>query len=605
MGNKEDTRRIYEKLLRDMGIAKNRYDFGGRCKPYDPDEAEILRPRGLYTDTHNVISQEDWLMSDYIGKYDSTEIHSHSIRREKKPLVFMILDGWGEMPCSSANAIACGRIYNMRYLQKSYPCTLLDASGEAVGLPEGQMGNSEVGHSNIGAGRVVYQDLTRINRAIRDGSFFENEALVTAIKKGDTVHLMGLLSDGGVHSHITHLYALLEMCAKMGAKTRVHCFLDGRDVQPGSAPEYLEALQNKIASLNGDIAIASVSGRYYAMDRDKRWERLVSAYRVLTGQNAYVPGSDSPELRICTDPAEEVRESCKTSETDEFVRPFTVTQDYIRSGDSVIFFNFRPDRVREITSALCDDGFDGFKREECIKPHFVCMTQYDAAMPNVTLAYPPQDLSNVLGEYLAAKGLTQLRLAETEKYAHVTFFLNGGREEPFENEERRLLPSPKVATYDVAPAMSAHYIRWTAEEAIASGAFDIIILNFANCDMVGHTGNFTAARIAAEVVDAHVGDLVKITQKYGGTAVITADHGNAEKMLDEQNEPFTAHTCSKVPFIITDRRYTLRPGGALCDIAPTLLELLGLEKPAEMTGVSLISRSRPKEENSIKGDASI
>ncbi|MBR4304052.1 MAG: phosphoglycerate mutase (2,3-diphosphoglycerate-independent), partial [Clostridia bacterium] len=336
------------------------------------------------------------------------------------------------------------------------------------------------------------------------------------------------------------------------------------------------------------------------------WERLVVAYRTLTGQAACVPGSEPPELRVCSDPIAEVKASCATSETDEFVRPFTVTQDYIQSGDSVIFFNFRPDRAREITSALVDEEFGGFKREKCIKPHYVCMTQYDAAMPNVHLAYPPQDLSRVLGEYLAQKGLTQLRLAETEKYAHVTFFLNGGREQPFENEERKLIPSPKVPTYDVAPAMSAHYIKWAAEEAIASGAFDIIILNFANCDMVGHTGNYEAACIASEVVDSHVGELVKITKKYGGTAVITADHGNAEKMLDEQGEPFTAHTCSLVPFIVTDRRIKLRGDGALCDIAPTLLELMGLEKPAEMTGVSLIdhSGSTTQQENT-KGDASI
>lgn len=468
------------------------------------------------------------------------------------------------------------------------------------------MGNSEVGHSNIGAGRVVYQDLTRINKAIKDGSFFENTVLVDAVKKGKTVHLMGLLSDGGVHSHINHLYALLEMCVKHNARTRVHCFLDGRDVQPGTAPAYIEALQNKMHELGGDLAIASVSGRYYAMDRDKRWERLVVAYRTLTGQKAYIPGSESVDVRICTDPVLEVKESCQTSETDEFVRPFTVTQDYITSEDSVIFFNYRPDRAREITSALCDDNFSGFSREKTIKPHYVCMTQYDAAMPNVVTAYPPQDLSNVLGEYLAKKGLTQLRLAETEKYAHVTFFFNGGREEPFENEERKLIPSPKVPTYDVAPAMSAHYIKWAAEEAIASGAFDIIILNFANCDMVGHTGNYDAARIAAEIVDTHVGDLVKTTRKYGGTAVITADHGNAEKMLDENGEPFTAHTCSLVPFIITDRRYKLKDGGALCDIAPTLLYLLGLEKPEEMTGTSLIDRTdHTHEDDNRKGDISI
>ncbi|MBO5973570.1 MAG: 2,3-bisphosphoglycerate-independent phosphoglycerate mutase, partial [Clostridia bacterium] len=405
-------------------------------------------------------------MPGNLVKLDPTDRYSDLPERRKKPLVFMILDGWGVLPAGDGNAIAGGRIDNMRYLQHSYPTTLLDASGEAVGLPEGQMGNSEVGHSNIGAGRVVYQDLTRINKAIRDRSFFANPVLCDAVKKGRTVHLMGLLSDGGVHSHITHLYALLEMCAELGARTRVHCFLDGRDVQPGSAPGYIEALQHKIDSLGGDIAIASVSGRYYAMDRDKRWDRLVVAYNVLTGQKAHLPADQPPELRVCADPVEEVRASCLTSETDEFVRPFTVTRDYIGSDDSVIFFNFRPDRAREITSALVDDSFGGFNRDKVVKPHYVCLTQYDAAMPNVHLAYPPQDLTNVLGEYVAAKGLVQLRLAETEKYAHVTFFLNGGREEPFEGEERKIIPSPKVATYDVAPAMSAHYVRWAAEEAI-------------------------------------------------------------------------------------------------------------------------------------------
>ena len=602
MSSREDTRRIYEELLRDMGLAKNRYGFGGNCKPYDYEEAALTAGKGLWEDTQNLIS-EDLIMPGNLVKLDPTDRYSDRPERRKKPLVFMILDGWGVLPASNGNAIEGGRIDNMRYLQKNYPTVLLDASGEAVGLPDGQMGNSEVGHSNIGAGRVVYQDLTRINKAIRDGSFFENPVLRDAVTRGKTVHLMGLLSDGGVHSHITHLYALLEMCAKLGARTRVHCFLDGRDVQPGSATGYIEELQHKIDSLGGDIAIASVSGRYYAMDRDKRWDRLVVAYNVLTGQKARLPADEPPELRICPDPAKEVRASCLTSETDEFVRPFTVTQDYIGSDDSVIFFNFRPDRAREITSALVDDSFDGFKRDKAVKPHYVCMTQYDAAMPNVHLAYPPQDLSRVLGEYLSEQGLTQLRLAETEKYAHVTFFLNGGREEPFEGEERKLIPSPKVATYDVAPAMSAHYIKWTAEEAIVSGAFDIIILNFANCDMVGHTGNYTAARIAAEVVDSHVGDLVKLTRKVGGTAVITADHGNAEKMVDELGEPFTAHTCSKVPFIVTDHRFRLREGGALCDIAPTLLELLGLSKPPEMTGVSLIINNTHDDKH--KGDAGI
>lgn len=520
----------------------------------------------------------------------------------KKPLVFMILDGWGLAPNTCSNAILTGKTNNMCCLMSTYPTTQLNASGEAVGLPEGQMGNSEVGHSNIGAGRVVYQDLTRINKAIKDKTFFENEVLLDAVKNGKTVHLMGLLSEGGVHSHLNHLFALLELCSANGARTRVHCFLDGRDVQPGTAPGYIRQLQEKIDSLEGDIAIASVSGRYYVMDRDKRWERVLLAYRTLTGQNAYIPDADAPaDIKFAKNAADEVEASCNSGTTDEFVLPFAVTGDYITSEDSVIFFNYRPDRAREITTTLVDDNFDGFVREKTIKPRYVCMTQYDANMPNVKVAFPPQDLSNVFGEYISKKGLTQLRLAETEKYAHVTFFFNGGREAPFEGEERKLVASPKVPTYDTVPAMSALEVKQAAEDAIKSGAFDIIILNFANCDMVGHTGNFEAARIASEVVDTLVGELVELTRQLGGTAVITADHGNAEKMLDENGDPFTAHTCSPVPFIVTDSKLSLRSSGALCDIAPTLLELLGLEKPAEMSGESLIDHN--KIENKTEGDS--
>ena len=526
-----------------------------------------------------------------------------SLKNNKKPIVFMILDGWGLAPKTCANAILTGKTNNMCCLMSTYPTTQLNASGEAVGLPEGQMGNSEVGHSNIGAGRVVYQDLTRINKAIKDKSFFENEVLLDAVKNGKTVHLMGLLSEGGVHSHLSHLFALLEMCSQNGARTRVHCFLDGRDVQPGTAPGYIRQLQEKIDSLDGDIAIASVSGRYYAMDRDKRWERVLLAYRTLTGQNAYIPDSDAPaDVRFAANAADEVQSSCDSGTTDEFVLPFAVTGDYITSEDSVIFFNYRPDRAREITTTLVDDDFNGFVREKAIKPRYVCMTQYDANMPNVKVAFPPQDLSNVFGEYISKKGLSQLRLAETEKYAHVTFFFNGGREAPFEGEERKLVASPKVPTYDTVPAMSAVEVKQEAEAAIKSGAFDIIIMNFANCDMVGHTGNFEAARIASEVVDTLVGELVDLTHEMGGTAVITADHGNAEKMLDESGDPFTAHTCSPVPFIVTDHKINLRSSGALCDIAPTLLELLGLEKPVEMSGESLIDHNT-KIENKTEGDS--
>ncbi|MBR2472705.1 MAG: 2,3-bisphosphoglycerate-independent phosphoglycerate mutase [Clostridia bacterium] len=533
-----------------------------------------------------------------------TRAEKAAFEKQKKPLVFMILDGWGIAPKTCANAILTGKTCNMCSLMQNYPTTQLMASGESVGLPEGQMGNSEVGHSNIGAGRVVYQDLTRINKAIKDRSFFDNKVLVDAVKHGKTVHLMGLLSEGGVHSHLNHLFALLEMCAMHGARTRVHCFLDGRDVQPGTAPGYIRQLQEKIDTLGGDIAIGSVSGRYYAMDRDKRWERVLLAYRTLTGQNAYIPSAPAPEaIKFNSNPADEVQASCDAGETDEFVRPFSVTGDYITSEDSVIFFNYRPDRAREITATLVDDNFDGFVREKAIKPRYVCMTQYDANMPNVEIAFPPQDLSNVFGEYISKKGLTQLRLAETEKYAHVTFFFNGGREAPFEGEERKLVASPKVPTYDTVPAMSAPEVKKEAEAAIKSGAFDIIILNFANCDMVGHTGNFDAARIASEVVDTLVGELVELTHSLGGTAVITADHGNAEKMLDENGDPFTAHTCAPVPFIVTDRKIALRDSGALCDIAPTLLDLLGLEKPAEMSGESLIDHNVDPFKNKIEGDS--
>jgi 2,3-bisphosphoglycerate-independent phosphoglycerate mutase len=339
------------------------------------------------------------------------------------------------------------------------------------------------------------------------------------------------------------------------------------------------------------------------MDRDKRWERVLLAYRTLTGQNAYIPDADAPaEVKFASNAADAVQESCNNGTTDEFVLPFALTGDYITSEDSVIFFNYRPDRAREITTTLVDDDFNGFVREKAIKPNYVCMTQYDANMPNVKVAFPPQDLSNVFGEYIASKGLSQLRLAETEKYAHVTFFFNGGREAPFEGEERKLVASPKVPTYDSVPAMSAVEVKAEAEAAIKSGAFDIIIMNFANCDMVGHTGNFEAARIASEVVDTLVGELVDLTHQLGGTAVITADHGNAEKMIDENGDPFTAHTCSPVPFIVTDRKVSLRSGGALCDIAPTLLELLGLEKPVEMSGESLIDHNT-KIENKTEGDS--
>ena len=501
------------------------------------------------------------------------------------PVMLVIMDGWGNGdPAAKDNAVAVGKTPVIDGLMKSCPVTELLCSGEAVGLPDGQMGNSEVGHTNIGAGRVVYQELTRITRAIRDGSFFKNEALFGVMKtvkeKGGALHLFGLVSPGGVHSHTDHLYALVEMAKREGLKNVwVHAFLDGRDVAPKSAAGYLANLENKLAEIGvGKIAI--ISGRFYAMDRDKRWERVTKAYEAI----AHAVGVKKK------DAATAIADSYAADVTDEFVIP-TVLEGYegMKPEDGVIFFNFRPDRARELTHAFTDETFDGFKRDEALRPAYVTMTQYEAGL-NVQIAYPPEALTKTLGEVIEKSGLTQLRIAETEKYAHVTFFFNGGLEKPYDHEDRILVPSPKVATYDLQPEMSAIEVTDKVVEAIGSAKYDFIILNFANGDMVGHTGVMDAAVKAVETVDACVGRVVEAIKKEGGVLCITADHGNCEQMLDkETGAPFTQHTTNPVPFILVNahRLHRLRKG-KLCDIAPTLLKLAGLNTPKEMTGESLI-----------------
>lgn len=493
----------------------------------------------------------------------------------------MILDGYGIGDKSPDDAIFAAKTPNMDKLFAEWPNASLECSGMAVGLPEGQMGNSEVGHTNIGAGRVVYQELTRITKSISDGDFYENKAITSAIDsarvRGGRVHLYGLLSDGGVHSHITHLYALIKMCEDAGVESFVHCFLDGRDVPPMSGADFLRQLTNQI---NGTrCKIATVMGRYYAMDRDARWDRLELAY------NAMVNG----EGETTDGPVAAVEQSYKDGVTDEFVKPIIACpRGVIKNTDSVVFFNFRPDRAREITRALCDPDFSGFERKGgAVMPYYVCFTQYDAEMPNVQVAFKPQVLDNIFGEYIAGKGLTQLRIAETEKYAHVTFFFNGGEEREFAGEDRILVQSPDVATYDLKPEMSVYEVTDKCCEAIELGKYDVIILNLANCDMVGHTGDFAAAVTAVEAVDTCVGRLVKAIEAAGGKALITADHGNADKMRDENGAPFTSHTTSPVPVILYGDKRQIKDG-SLCDLAPTMLELLGLEQPEEITGVSLL-----------------
>jgi 2,3-bisphosphoglycerate-independent phosphoglycerate mutase len=495
----------------------------------------------------------------------------------------MILDGFGIGP-QDGNAVKAASKPNLDRLFSENPLTQIGASGLDVGLPDGQMGNSEVGHTNIGAGRIVYQELTRITKSIEGGDFFQNPALLgavdAAVSSGHALHLMGLLSDGGVHSHNSHLYALLKLAKQRGCrKIYVHAFLDGRDVPPTSGRDFVLGCQRQMMEI-GVGEIASVMGRYYAMDRDHRWERVEKAY------DAMVLGKGVQNK----DPAAAVAESYQNGVTDEFVLPVVCDPEgQIASGDSVIFFNFRPDRARQITRAFVDPEFDGFKRANGFFPlHFVCMTQYDATLPNVEIAFHPQQLKNTLAEVISKSGMTQLRIAETEKYAHVTFFFNGGVETVYPGEDRVLIDSPKVATYDLKPEMSAYEVTDALTERIRSGKYDVIILNFANCDMVGHTGIFDAAKAAVEAVDTCVGRVTDAIREMGGIALITADHGNAEQMAEPDGSPFTAHTTNPVPFCVVGYPCTLRSGGRLADIAPTMLKILGLPQPPEMTGKSII-----------------
>lgn len=508
----------------------------------------------------------------------------------KKPTVLMILDGYGLNEKTEGNAIAMAKTPVMDKLMSEYPCVKGNASGLAVGLPDGQMGNSEVGHMNMGAGRIIYQELTKITKAIEDGVFFENKALLAACenaKKNDSaLHLMGLVSDGGVHSHIGHIFGLLELAKRQGLeKVYVHCFLDGRDTPPASGKEYVEQLEAKMKEI-GVGEVASVSGRYYAMDRDNRWDRVELAYKALT-KGEGVEGTDA---------AQAVQASYDNGKTDEFVLPTVIKKNgqpvaVVSDKDSVVFFNFRPDRAREITRAFCSDDFTGFEREKRLDLTYVCFTDYDDTIPNKLVAFHKVALHNTFGEYLAAHNMTQARIAETEKYAHVTFFFNGGVEEPNKGEDRILVKSPKVPTYDMQPEMSAPEVCDKLVDAIRSQKYDVIIINFANPDMVGHTGVEAAAIKAVETVDACVGKAVEAVKEVGGQMFICADHGNAEQLIDyETGEPFTAHTTNPVPFILVnaDPKYTLRENGCLADIVPTLIQLMGMEQPEEMTGKSLL-----------------
>lgn len=518
----------------------------------------------------------------------------------KTPYAIIIMDGYGLNPEASGNAIFMDGSKNVNELRNKYPSARLGASGLSVGLPEGQMGNSEVGHLNMGAGRIVYQDLTKITKAIDDGDFFKNEALVSAMenvkRNGKKLHLWGLLSDGGVHSHTTHLFALLEMAKKRNVpQTFVHCFMDGRDVSPTSGASFIKELQDKMNAL-GYGAIASVSGRYYSMDRDNNWDRLEKSYDMLTLGTGVQKENAQKALE----------ESYANGITDEFVLPTNIVKNgrpvaLVEKGDSIIFFNFRPDRARQITRAFTEEKFivpkgTAFERKTgFLSPNYVCFTCYDASFENVKIAFPKQSMKNTLGEYLAKLNKKQLRIAETEKYAHVTFFFNGGIEEPNANEVRVLINSPKVATYDLQPEMSAPEVTDRALQELRSGEYDVMILNFANCDMVGHTGVIPAAVKAVHTVDECVDRVVKQILSMGGSVVLTADHGNADKMLDTDGSPFTAHTTNPVPVVLISEKYKnvhLRRDGVLADIAPTLLEVMGLPVPEEMTGTSLIIRHR-------------
>lgn len=509
----------------------------------------------------------------------------------KKPTVLMILDGFGLNEKTEGNAIAQAKTPVIDGLMKDYPFVKGNASGLAVGLPDGQMGNSEVGHLNMGAGRIVYQELTRITKEISDGDFFKNQALLDGMenvkKNGSDLHLYGLLSNGGVHSHITHLFGLLEMAKKEGVENvYVHCFLDGRDTAPTSGKEFIEELEAKMKEI-GVGKIASISGRYYAMDRDNRWDRVEKAYKVLTTGEG-----ETAESAVAA-----MEASYEKDVTDEFFVPTAITENgkpiaTIKDNDTVIFFNFRPDRAREITRTFCMDDFDGFDRGARKNVKYICFTEYDVTIPNKEVAFKKVELKNTFGEYLAAHDMTQARIAETEKYAHVTFFFNGGVEEPNTDEARLLVASPKdVATYDLKPEMSAPEVGMDLVEAIKSDKYDVIIINFANPDMVGHTGVIPAAVAAVERVDSLVGDAVQAVKDVDGILFICADHGNAEQMIDyTTGNPHTAHTTNPVPFILVnaDPAYGLAEGGCLADIAPTLIELMGLKQPEEMTGHSLL-----------------
>lgn len=539
-------------------------------------------------------------------KYTLTEITNafdeKDMKMSKKPYCIIIMDGYGKGEDYAGNAILAAGRGNVARLTEKYPSTLIGASGMDVGLPEGQMGNSEVGHLNIGAGRVVYQDLTKITKAIQDGDFFENPALVRAMDNAalnnKKLHLYGLLSDGGVHSHITHVYALLEMAKRRGVKqTFVHCFMDGRDTDPCSGAGFLRDLQAEMQRINYG-KIASVCGRYYVMDRDNNWDRTEKAYDMLTlgtGERA-------------ENAAAAAEESYKNGVTDEFMLPTNIVENdkpvaLIEKGDSIIFFNFRPDRARQITRAFSQEEFTPYTDAEKGKPMYFIRKSgylapvytgfavYDASFKNVNVAFPPDEIKNTLPQYLASLGKTQLHIAETEKYAHVTFFFNAKIEAPVEGETRIVIPSPKVATYDLKPEMSAYEVADRAVKELETGKYDVMILNFANCDMVGHTGVFSAAVKAVKAVDECVGKVVNTILSMGGEAILTADHGNADKMTDENGHPFTAHTTNMVPFVVIGEKYIgkkLAGGGRLSDIAPTLLNMMGLPVPKEMTGKNLI-----------------
>lgn len=508
-----------------------------------------------------------------------------------KPVLLLILDGYGLSDNVKGNAVLAANTPNIRKLMTECPFVKGAASGLAVGLPEGQMGNSEVGHLNMGAGRVVYQDLTRITKSIEDGDFFEKPELLNAIenckKNGSDLHIYGLLSDGGVHSLNSHLYAILELAKRQGLdRVYIHCFMDGRDTSPTSGIEYVRELVGECEKHTGRIA--TITGRYWAMDRDNRWERIERAYKALT------KGEGVQE----TDPVQAMENSYAKDITDEFIEPTVITEDghpvaVIKNGDSVIFFNFRPDRAREISRTFCCDDFTGFERGERIKTEYVCFTEYDPTIPNKSIVFKEEEIKDTFGQFIAAQGLKQARIAETEKYAHVTFFFNGGVEAPNPGEDRFLIPSPKVATYDLKPEMSVYEVCDKLVETINAGEHDVIICNFANPDMVGHTGVFDAVVKALEAVDECVGRVVQAVRDNGRVMFLCADHGNAEELLvPGTDKPWTAHTTNPVPFILINGEpgWTLKEGGRLCDIVPTLIDVMGLEKPRLMTGVSLLER---------------